>query len=290
MKTCNLLVLRGVDLDLVVIAVGDHVVDVADVQTAVDHIVIIVAEFQLGAVDLDDFAVFDLEIQRAAVDLGYKVVLRHIGIILTAARLILVVNRADILVIHRDQIIAAVGIIDQRAGIAHNLGVFVRINALIQHLRMQLIADVKEGELQAALNIPVYMGKGGDFYARDSVNNGSIFFEREIILNDVTFLDEGELALDANPNFKLEVIAAPGHTLDGTIYYSEKDSVAFVGDTIFYGGHGRTDLAGGSQRDLMNTIINKVFALPDETVLLCGHGPRTTVAAEKYRQWYRDNA
>lgn len=141
--------------------------------------------------------------------------------------------------------------------------------------------------IQHALKIPICMGRGGNFYARDTANNGSKFFEQEIILDDVTIVDDAaEIYLSANPDFKLKVIAAPGHTLDGTIYYSEKDSVAFVGDTIFFGGHGRTDLAGGSQRDLMNTIINKVFALPDETVLLCGHGPRTTVAAEKYRQWY----
>lgn len=143
-------------------------------------------------------------------------------------------------------------------------------------------------EIQRALKIPVCMGKGGNFYARDSINNGSKFFEQEIILDDVTILDDAtEIFLSANPKFKLKVIAAPGHTLDGTIYYSEKDSVAFVGDTIFYGGHGRTDLAGGSERDLMNTIRNKVFALPDETTLLCGHGAPTTVAAEKFRQWYR---
>lgn len=143
-------------------------------------------------------------------------------------------------------------------------------------------------EIQRALKIPVCMGQGGNFYARDSINNGSKFFEQEIILDDVTILDNAtEIFLSANPKFKLKIIAAPGHTLDGTIYYSEKDSVAFVGDTIFYGGHGRTDLAGGSERDLMNTIRNKVFALPEDTTLLCGHGAPTTVASEKFRQWYR---
>ena len=143
-------------------------------------------------------------------------------------------------------------------------------------------------EIQRALKIPVCMGQGGNFYARNSANNGSKFFEQEIILDDVTILeDNAEIFLSANPSFKLKVIAAPGHTLDGTIYYSEKNSVAFVGDTIFWGGHGRTDLAGGSERDLMNTIKNKVFALPDETTLLCGHGDSTTVAAEKIRSWYR---
>lgn len=142
-------------------------------------------------------------------------------------------------------------------------------------------------ELQHALGVPICMGRGGEFYARDAVNNGSIFFGREIILDDVTVLDEGEVVSSAKPDFKLKVIAAPGHTLDGTIYYSAKDSAAFVGDTIFYGGHGRTDLAGGSERDLMATIKNKVFALPDETILLCGHGKPTTVAEEKSRPFYR---
>ncbi len=142
-------------------------------------------------------------------------------------------------------------------------------------------------EIQRALKIPVCMGQGGNFYARDSANNGSKFFEQEIILDDVTILeDNAEIFLSANPNFKLKVIAAPGHTLDGTIYYSKRNSVAFVGDTIFWGGHGRTDLAGGSERDLNDTIKNKVFVLPDETVLLCGHGMPTTVAEEKTRPWY----
>ena len=141
-------------------------------------------------------------------------------------------------------------------------------------------------ELQRALKIPACMGKGGAFYAEDISNNGSKFFGQGIILDDVTILDEGELILSVNPEFKLEVIAASGHTLDGTIYYSASHGVAFVGDTIFFGGHGRTDLAGGSERDLMATIKNKVFALPDGTRLLCGHGLPTTVAVEKSRPWY----
>ena len=142
-------------------------------------------------------------------------------------------------------------------------------------------------DIQRALKIPACMGKGGFFYAEDTANNGSRFFEREIILDDVTILDDAEIILSANPNFVLQVIHAPGHTLDGTIYYSARDGVAFVGDTIFFGGHGRTDLAGGSERDLANSIRNKVFVLPDETQLLCGHGAPTTVAVEKSRPWYR---
>ncbi len=143
-------------------------------------------------------------------------------------------------------------------------------------------------ELRRALNIPVCMGRGGNFYARDTTNNGSKYFEVETTIDDVTILDDHqEIPLSLNPNFSLKVIAAPGHTIDGTIYYNEKNRIAFVGDTIFYGGHGRTDLAGGSEIDLMNTIKNRVFALPAETVLYCGHGLSTTVAEEKTRAWYK---
>jgi len=162
---------------------------------------------------------------------------------------------------------------------------FVIEKILITHGHYDHIGAVNE--IQRALKIPACMGKGGMFYAEDTANNGSKFFGQEIILDDVTILDGGEIVSVANPAFKLAVIVAPGHTLDGTIYYSAADSAAFVGDTIFFGGHGRTDLAGGSERDLLNTIRNKVFALPDETRLLCGHGLPTTVAAEKVRPWYR---
>ena len=143
-------------------------------------------------------------------------------------------------------------------------------------------------ELRRALNIPVCMGRGGNFYARDTGNNGSKYFEVETTIDDVTILDDRqEIPLAVNSNFTLQVIAAPGHTIDSTIYYNEKNRIAFVGDTIFYGGHGRTDLAGGSEIDLMNTIKNRVFALPAETVLYCGHGLSTTVAEEKTRAWYK---
>ena len=68
--------------------------------------------------------------------------------------------------------------------------------------------------------------------------------------------------MSVNPNFGVKLIPAPGHTLDGAIYYSKKNSVAFVGDTIFAGSYGRTDLPGGSEMDLMCTIKKRVLTLP----------------------------
>lgn len=137
-------------------------------------------------------------------------------------------------------------------------------------------------ELQRVLKIPVCMSKGGNYYAKDPAINCSVFVGEPIILEDVTCLaDDSEINLSANLSFGVRLIPAPGHTLDGAIYYSKKNSAAFVGDTIFCGSYGRFDLPGGSQRDLMATIKNVVFALPDETILYPGHGSETTVAAEK---------
>ena len=151
---------------------------------------------------------------------------------------------------------------------------------LLTHGHFDHIGAVNE--IQRALKIPVCMSKGGNYYAKDSAINCSAFVGEPIVLDDVTCLDDySEIILDANKNFGVKLIPAPGHTLDGAIYYSAKEGVAFVGDTIFCGSYGRVDLPGGSERELMKTIRDKVFTLPDETILFTGHGSRTTVAAEK---------
>ena len=151
---------------------------------------------------------------------------------------------------------------------------------LLTHGHFDHIGAVND--LQRALKIPVCMSKGGDYYAKDPAINCSAFVGESIVLDDVTCLDDGsEISLTANPDFSVKLLPAKGHTLDGAIYYSARAGVAFVGDTIFCGSYGRTDWPGGSYRDLMTTIRDVVFALPDETVLYTGHGEPTTVAAEK---------
>lgn len=156
---------------------------------------------------------------------------------------------------------------------------------LLTHGHFDHIGAVNE--LQRALKIPACMSKRGNYYVKNPNINCSCFYDKPIILRDVTCLeDDSEIILDANPNFSIKLLAAKGHTLDGAIYYSAKEGVAFVGDTIFRGSFGRTDLPGGSEKDLAATIKNVVFALPDETHLFCGHGASTTVGEEKNRPWY----
>ena len=81
----------------------------------------------------------------------------------------------------------------------------------------------------------------------------------------------------------LRVIYTPGHTTDSVVYYSEKNQVAFVGDTIFKGSIGNYQYPGGSLRELEKSIINRIFKLPGNTILCSGHSEQTTVEAEKNR-------
>lgn len=76
----------------------------------------------------------------------------------------------------------------------------------------------------------------------------------------------------------LRVIEAPGHTPGGIVLLG--NGFAFVGDTVFAGSVGRTDLVGGDRGALMQTIQRLKKEIPPQTVLLCGHGPATTMANE----------
>lgn len=78
----------------------------------------------------------------------------------------------------------------------------------------------------------------------------------------------------------IQVIATPGHSLGGLVYYLPEQKTAIVGDTIFQRSIGRTDLPGGNFSELIESIKTKVFTLPPETVLIPGHGPSTTVGEE----------
>lgn len=154
---------------------------------------------------------------------------------------------------------------------------FIIEKILLTHGHFDHIGAVEE--LQKNLHAQVCMQRNG----KDYVENPDWNLSQEIILNDVTYLDDGDIILNANPNFKLNLISTPGHTTDGAIYYSIKDKVAFVGDSIFAGSYGRTDFPGGDEKVLFNSIKNKILTLPDETILLSGHSEPTTVEIEKTR-------
>ncbi|MDP3044868.1 MAG: MBL fold metallo-hydrolase, partial [Bacillota bacterium] len=77
----------------------------------------------------------------------------------------------------------------------------------------------------------------------------------------------------------LKVLHTPGHTRGGISLVG--DGLVFSGDTLFCGGVGRTDFPGGSMPTLVSSIKNKLLNLPDDTTVYPGHGPETTIGAER---------
>lgn len=79
----------------------------------------------------------------------------------------------------------------------------------------------------------------------------------------------------------LEVIHVPGHSPGGIALYSPADGFVIVGDSLFKGSIGRTDLPGGDHATLLDSINKRLFNLPGDTLVLPGHGLVTTIANEK---------
>ena len=82
-------------------------------------------------------------------------------------------------------------------------------------------------------------------------------------------------------NSYLQVIAAPGHSPGGVVFYNPEQKILIAGDVLFYGSIGRTDLPGGSFERLVSNIKTKLLTLPEETIVYCGHGPETSIGFEK---------
>jgi glyoxylase-like metal-dependent hydrolase (beta-lactamase superfamily II) len=94
-------------------------------------------------------------------------------------------------------------------------------------------------------------------------------------------VSEGDMLSVAG--FDLEVREVPGHSIGHVIFIWRNNSpvLVFVGDVIFQGSVGRTDFDDGDMDQLIDGIREKVFDLPDDAILLPGHGPATTVGIEK---------
>ncbi|MDE3234985.1 MAG: MBL fold metallo-hydrolase [Bacteroidota bacterium] len=101
------------------------------------------------------------------------------------------------------------------------------------------------------------------------------------------FLKEGDTVyLD---NDALEIIEAPGHSPGSICFYCRSQQFVIGGDVLFRDSIGRTDLPGGDHATLLRNIRQKLFVLPDETVVYPGHGPTTTIGYEKENNPFLNN-
>lgn len=95
----------------------------------------------------------------------------------------------------------------------------------------------------------------------------------------VNFLESGETLSFGNT--KLKVLFTPGHSPASLSFYCEAEKFVLSGDVLFFESIGRTDLPGGNFETLSQSIRTQILTLPDETLVLSGHGPATTVRHER---------
>lgn len=83
-------------------------------------------------------------------------------------------------------------------------------------------------------------------------------------------------------NIRLEAVQVPGHSPGSLAFYCKEEKCLFSGDVLFQGSIGRADLPGGNFDELRENICNRLFVLPDETIVYPGHGEATTIGNEKH--------
>ena len=93
------------------------------------------------------------------------------------------------------------------------------------------------------------------------------------------FLDEPDTIVFGES--ELQVLFTPGHSEGSICFYNQKDKFLIGGDVLFFQSIGRTDLPGGNHQQLLSSIKNKLFNLPEEVKVYPGHGPATTLAYER---------
>ena len=93
------------------------------------------------------------------------------------------------------------------------------------------------------------------------------------------WVDDGDIVEACG--FKFEIRHVPGHCPGSILFYAADQKIAFTGDAIFKGSVGRTDLPNGDWNQLLTSIRTRIYTLPDDVVLLPGHGGQTSVGIEK---------
>lgn len=98
------------------------------------------------------------------------------------------------------------------------------------------------------------------------------------------YIAEGDIISFGNT--QLETLFVPGHSPGHIAFYHKNSGICIAGDVLFQRSIGRTDLPGGNFETLIHSIHQKMFALPDTTIVFPGHGPTTTIGEEKRENPY----
>lgn len=138
--------------------------------------------------------------------------------------------------------------------------------------------------LKEKTGAPVYANILEKDVCTDPQLNHSAMHGMSCTVNPDHYLHDGETVSIAGIDVKM--ISTPGHTEGSCCYYMAEDHILMSGDTLFEESVGRTDLPTGSMADLVDSIKNKLFLLPDDTQVYTGHGGFTSIGHEKKHNYY----
>ncbi|MDA3926831.1 MAG: MBL fold metallo-hydrolase [Kiritimatiellae bacterium] len=156
------------------------------------------------------------------------------------------------------------------------LGMVVLTHSHFDHISS--VNKILEGK-----KIPVYMHRADEQFAFSPMNAMPPYSPTE--KPELMKFDKDDGDVLEFGGLKAELIATPGHTLGGWCLYFKNENLLIAGDTLFAGSVGRTDLPGGDW-DTLTASLLKLKVLSDDTRVICGHGPGTTIGIEKKNNPY----
>ncbi|WP_370931279.1 MBL fold metallo-hydrolase [Bartonella sp. DGB1] len=140
-------------------------------------------------------------------------------------------------------------------------------NFVSEHLKINVVGPAIEDKLLLQYDV-IDIARGYGIYD-DTIQNVTI----------EKFLADGDIVTCGMYEFK--VLHTPGHAPGHVIFFCEKLQFAIMGDVLFRGSIGRTDLIGSNHADLIRSLNNKVLPLGDNVQFICGHGPGSTILYER---------
>ena len=155
---------------------------------------------------------------------------------------------------------------------------------LLTHGHFDHIGGVSELKSLSESDVVIYAPMAEKELLEDINLNCSKQVHRPVTVCADKIFGDGDVIKEAGLEF--EVIATPGHTIGSSCFYIKDEGVLFAGDTLFEMSVGRTDLPTGNGMQLVNSVKEKLFVLPDDTIVYPGHGADTSIGFEKRNNMY----
>ena len=172
-------------------------------------------------------------------------------------------------------------VIDPGGNAEQILGLLNELNlkaVAIIHTHAHLDHILAAGEIKNATGAPIYLHKGDQFLWDMVEEQCTRFGVPPVKLPDPDHYLQDDQDLGCCGGV---AIHTPGHTPGSISFYFEEYKTLIAGDTLFQGSIGRTDLPGGNFDQIITSIKERIYSLDDEAVVVTGHGPNTSIGAEK---------